>query len=95
MTDEQRDFEDLLRHPGWVQLVNFELTWWTTQTNTQLELCANDRDDVAALNKLRQLIAAKKAVERFIARPKDRIRQLTSGAISYDAGTGTFQRGGV
>jgi len=76
MSTELEDFQNLVTHPGWLRLVHSNKEYWQEQLGTHLAACANERDDVAALNKMRQVIAAKQAVERFIAQPSERIRVL-------------------
>lgn len=78
MNSEKEDLEHLLTHPGWLRIVQAEQEWWSEQISSQLEICANDNDDTQALNKMRQIIAAKKAVERFIARPKEKLSKINA-----------------
>ncbi len=94
MTEDQarRDLEDLLNHPGWQRVVQVELAWWQESLGAQLAACANDGDDVRALNKMRQLVAAKQAVERFIARPKELLRGTVEAERVRPT---TMARGGV
>lgn len=66
----------MLASPGWAWLQTTELDHWRNQMGQYLKQAANERDDVAALNKLRQIVAAKEAVERVFKRPEEELRTL-------------------
>lgn len=75
---ERDDLDNLLKSPGWQTLVETEREWWRINMSAQVRRCADSPDDTAALNKLRQICAAQDAVERFIKKPMERLKQLTA-----------------
>lgn len=77
MTDEQTDLDNLTKHPGWLRLKEHGIKEIDGRINTAVANAANDNDDVSALNKLRQCIAAKQALEGLLAWPESRLRALT------------------
>lgn len=92
--NELRMLEDLVGSDGWRHLVAEEEAWWKRQMDPLLAAAASEADDVSALNKLRQVLGAKKAVDHFIARPHERIRQLKPHPDEWKAPT-SFRRGGL
>jgi len=93
MSDQEReDLKDLLKHPGWLRLVTAEKAWWDENLGAQLAVCANDANDVAALNKMRQLVAAKQAVDRFIARPSEMLKRLEAPQPQPTLARGGYSR---
>ena len=72
--NEATDYEQLLKHPGWLRLIQHAKEDWAAQVDGGVAAAANERDDVMALNKLRQVIAAKLAVERLLSWPHERMR---------------------
>lgn len=92
--NELEDFKNLITHPGWLRLVRANTEHWAERLSGHVAQCANERDDVAALNKLRQVIAAKTAVEAFIAYPQDRVRALEPKKAEPQRVTTTY-RGGI
>lgn len=76
MTDEQRDLDNLLKHPGWLRVVEHGLTDIDGMIQSAMHNAAGERDDVMALNLLRQCLAAKKAVTAFITWPDARLKAL-------------------
>ena len=78
MSDLISDLENLLSSPGWQWLERAELDHWREQADRYAEQAAGERDDVMALNKLRQILAAKRSVERVFARPHEKIKELTA-----------------
>lgn len=90
--EQRRDLDDLVKHPGWLRIVQIEQDWWAMTIDSQLRACANETDDAMALNKMRQLIAAKQAVQRFIDRPKELLREKPDPERMQPT---TFMRGGV
>ena len=73
---EAGDLEQLVGSPGWQRVVRFVREEWDSGLETHLGQAANDRDDLMALQKLRQVLAAKRAVERMIAWPTERLATL-------------------
>lgn len=76
MTDETQDLGNLLKHPGWLRAVEYGLKDIENRIQTAQRNAVGERDDVMALNKLRQCLAAKDALESFIAWPGARLRVL-------------------
>lgn len=91
--NELRMLEDLVHSDGWKHLVAEEEAWWQKQMDPLLAAAASEADDVSALNKLRHVLGAKKAVDRFMARPHERIRQLRPAP--EPAAPSSFRRGGI
>lgn len=77
MSDERDDFDNLLKSPGWLRLKMYAEEQWTGRLTQYLAQATGDRDDAIALQRLRQVIAAKEAVERLLAWPSERLRVLT------------------
>lgn len=76
MTDELSELENLLKSPGWVQFTAVQTRFWEQSLSQMMATAANDRDDNIALQKIRQVIAAQKAVQQSLAWPQERINQL-------------------
>lgn len=87
--DERAEWDELLQSDGWRRLVREEERYWREQIGAHIEACAAESDDAMALNKMRQVIAAKRAVERVLSLPKERLRAL--GAVREPS----LSRGGV
>jgi len=73
---QREDLENLLKSPGWFLFVEHATTEWQGNINRQLEVAVNDTDDAMAANKMRQVIAAKKAVDVLLQWPKERLARL-------------------
>jgi len=93
MSDEREDLDTLLTHPGWLRVVQYAQQRWTEEISTHLSAAVSDRDDAIALQKMRQVIAAKSAVEQLVAYPKERLRTLTE-AQAQRAQVPSLTRGG-
>lgn len=76
MTAELEEWASLVTHPGWLRLRQWASREFGDRVLMGVEQAANDRDDVLALNKLRQVIAARKAVEAVMSWPEQRMRTL-------------------
>ena len=87
---EQDDLENLVKSPGWLRFCEAQGEEWSHQIDRYIAAAANDNNDVAALNKLRQVIAAKQAVLRALTWPTERLRQLTRPEVPA-----SMSRGGV
>lgn len=90
---EHEDLTNLLKSPGWLRLGEYARMSITANLNRHVAQAADDRDDVMALNKLRQVIAAQKAVEALLAWPSERIRGLEQ-QISIEHGAPPLSRRG-
>ena len=81
VTDDLREhLQDLLTHPGWIWLVEQELGHWQKEMSTYITQAVGEVNGELALQKLRQIVAAKQAVERVFARPREALRTLTQSA---------------
>ena len=95
MSDTEReDLAALLTSPGWQRYVQWAKADLAANMAQHTEKAANDTDDLAALNKLRQVIAAKRAVEIALGYPESRLKELTYKAAGEDR-TPSLSRGGM
>lgn len=76
MTDEQRDLENLTKHPGWLLLTNHGKQEIDARLTIALSNAANGTDDALAISIVRQCVAVKQALEAFIGWPEARLRVL-------------------
>lgn len=87
MTDEREDWQALVDSPGFQRLQAYA----KADLEQHYANAANDVDDTAALNKFRQVVAAKRAVERILGYPKERVKALApagAAALSLSRGGG-------
>ena len=95
MSDTEReDLAALVTSPGWQRVTAWVRADLAANMAQHTERAANDTDDVAALNKLRQVIAAKRAVEIAIGYPDARLKELAAKAAGEDR-TPSLSRGGI
>lgn len=99
MTDKEI-WTQLVQCPGWLLLKNKARTYWAENIDQHLAAAANDRDDVVALNRMRQVIAAKQAVEAMLALPDEEIRKCETLDAKADQRVGNLaeafsRRGGL
>lgn len=74
---ERADWLDLVQSPGWDRLVQRAKAEWDGPAFVGLVDSLVDKpDDATALSKLRQMMAAKRAVERLINFPRERLGYL-------------------
>ena len=93
---EHEDLSNLLKSPGWLRVGEYARVHITEHLTQHIASAANDRDDVMALNKLRQVIAAQKAVEQLLAWPGERIRHLEQQtAVAHGGMSSLSRRGGL
>lgn len=92
---EQDDLENLLKSPGWLRLKENVTQTWGEQLAQYVTQATTEADDVMALNKLRQVVAAKTAVERLLAWPAERLRHLADGVERIVDRPGLSRRGGL
>ena len=71
--DEQEHMEALLKSPGWALFAQAVRAEWETQFSNYVKKAADDREDATALQKLRQVLAAKEAVTRMLTWPQERL----------------------
>lgn len=77
-TSELDDWQQLVKHPAFLRLREHATKQWTEQITSYIGMAVADRDDTMALNKMRQLIAAKAAVEQLMTYPDERIATLSA-----------------
>jgi hypothetical protein len=82
MTDEQRDLENLTKHPGWLLFTEYGKRDVEARVLNATRSAAGEENDIAALNKLRQCIAARDAVESLLQWPENRLQQLAAKAAA-------------
>ena len=87
MTDERQDLENLLLHPGWLRVVDYALKDIAARIKTAQANATNETDDVRALNKLRQCLAAEQALQAFVAWPTGRLKALHEAQTAQTAAT--------
>ena len=89
---EQAAWTDLVQSPGWDRLVaHAKAEWDGPAFVAQVESLADNPDDPAALSKLRQLMAAKRAVQRLLATPAsqiERAKRMTSESRPFEGRRG-------
>jgi hypothetical protein len=77
---EREDLAALVLSPGWLRVKQWATTDLHARMTQATEGAANLTDDLAALNQLRQVIAAKRAVEVVLNWPAERVAKLTTAA---------------
>lgn len=95
MTDEVQDLDNLLKHPGWLRVVDYAVKDIAARIKTAQANAANETNDVAALNKLRQCLAAEQALEAFIAWPGKRLAVLQASAAQVGSNVPQLSRRGT
>lgn len=73
---ELREWEHLIDSPGWARLVAHAKTKWDGPAFASLVESVADRGDAEALSKMRQVLAAKRAVEGLIGTPVEQIEKI-------------------
>ena len=68
----------LVQCPGWELLKQKTQAYWTDNLSNHLAVASDDRDDVVALNRIRQVIAGKNAALAVLALPTEELRRLES-----------------
>jgi len=94
MTDRETWLQ-LIQAPGWLLLKERAKAYWTDQIDQHLATAANDRDDVVALNRMRQVLASKQAVESLLKLPEEELRRLDMTEDRRRQVAETFSRGGL
>lgn len=91
---EQAAWADLLQSPGWDRLVAHAKAEWNGPSFVgQVETLADNAQDLVALSKLRQLLAAKRAVMRLLAVPEEQVAKAKLHAQDVEDGTTMSRRG--
>lgn len=76
MSDEKDDLESLLKSPGWLRFRDAQVSQWQDQITDAMASAANDRDDLMALHKIRQVLAAQRAILTALSWPSERLQRL-------------------
>lgn len=92
MSELRDDLENLLASPGWIWLQSKVKEHWGDQLATHVEGAANETDDQIALGKLRQVVAAHKAVRQVMQWPAEELRKMRA---QKETTTAPFARGGI
>jgi hypothetical protein len=95
MNDEKQNLDNLLKHPGWQLVVEAATKEIEGRLNTALASAANEVDDRTAISKVRQVVAVRKAIEAFVAWPKQRLAVLQSKAEDADSRAMDYSRRGT
>ena len=90
---EREDLDALVTSPGWLRVTQWAKEDFAARMTQATESAANLTDDVAAINQLRQVIAAKRAVELVLAYPRQRMKALAQPVESDELVS--LSRGGV
>lgn len=93
MTDEHRDLDNLLKHPGWQLLTTNATKEIDARMNNALSNAANGTDDALAINQVRQVVAVKQAIEAFIGWPASRLKVLEMSAATTSTAPQLSRRG--
>src|SRR5690606_22422063 len=75
VTDAKADLENLIKSPGWLRIRAWAAEEYAAQLLQHTELAANDTNDAAALHKLRQVIAARKAIQTALGWPERELQK--------------------
>ena len=94
MISEREDLEGLLLHPGYLRFAAYARKHWGDEITALLRTAVNDTNDANALQKMRQIIVAKDAIDRLLAWPEERIAALIAQKQTAATST-TMSRGGV
>lgn len=78
--NEREHYEALIQSPGWLLLTAWAKDEFRQQLSTLVALAVKDSNDAAALTKLRQVVAAKEAVELVLEYPAKRAKELRAEA---------------
>lgn len=77
MTDEKTDLQDLVSSHGWLRFEHAMTEYWQHELSAHIAHAADDREDTVAIQKIRQVIAAQKAVQQALSWPRERLARLT------------------
>lgn len=84
MPSEKEDLDQLVHSQGWLRVKAFASKEWSEQHEAHVRRAANEVNDAMAIQKLRQVIAAKEAIERLVQWPHERMRQLDAAEKSNE-----------
>ena len=91
---ELEDLQNLIKHPGWLRFVKHAQDEMLSMVSNQIETVSNDPNDTIAVNKVRQIIASKKAMQRLMAWPYERVKKMEQ-KIAEAIQPQNLSRGGV
>lgn len=92
---EREDLDALVKSPGWHRVKAWAKHDLAQNMTQATEAAADLTDDVVALGRLRQVIAAKKAVEMALNWPEERLAKLVSDAAGQEREPSYSRRGGL
>jgi hypothetical protein len=75
-SSELEDLDALLKAPGWLRFCHHAEHEWSGRIEQLMATAVNDTDDKLALDKMRQVIAAKQAIVQLMRWPHDRLAEL-------------------
>ena len=93
MTDEAADLENLVKSPGWQRFSEAQQVYWRDSLSQAIAGAAGDRDDQIALQKIRQIIAAQRAVQQAVAWPDERLKAMKAAEVRHQPSM-SLSRGG-
>jgi hypothetical protein len=79
MNPEQEALDELVKSPGWRVFTDYVNGEWGPAGRAFVKAvadCADHPSDADATSKLRQVIAAQKVVNRMLAWPDERLKQI-------------------
>ena len=89
--NEQADWDNLIKSSGFQRLQQWAQKNWTDQIAQLMAGAVNDTNDQIALSKMRQVIAAKKAVDLVMGHPAERLAQLKAEKPQETMSRGGFR----
>jgi hypothetical protein len=91
MSEALDDWRDLRASQGWQRLRTYAAAEWTGEAFTRIVAqVANNVNDAEALSKLRQVLAARAAVDRLFAVPDEQIAKLERPAAEASSRRGAL-----
>lgn len=93
MSELRDDLENLLASPGWHWLEAKVKTHWSDQLAAHVRQAASEQDDLIAIAKLRQVVAAHTAVEQVLNWPRETLTSIKGE--THKQAPHPFSRGGL
>ena len=90
---EYEDLDSLIGNAGWLRLKQWVENDFAAKMQHAMEQAANSTDDIDALNKLRQVLAAKKAVMLVLDWPQQRLNGLRAQKMAQETHTDLSRSG--
>jgi hypothetical protein len=85
--NEKDELEAFLKNPVWLRLKQYAEQTWRGELDNHVRSAANDTNDGAAIQKIRQILVAKDAVERLLKWPEERLEKARAAAAPALAGS--------